>query len=98
MALVDKLKAGLKASAEQAAAKVEEGMERLQTKRELAMTYDDLGRKTFDLVDRGELTHAELQPLVETVRRLRAELEADRAEAAAAARGESETSEPPAAQ
>ena len=98
MGLMDKVKAGVRAGAEQAAAKVEEGMERLQTKRELAAAYNDLGRKAFELTEQGGLSHAELQPLVDTIRRLRTDLAADSAEAAAAVREEPESpaSEPPA--
>jgi len=95
MGLMDKVKASVKAGAEQAAAKVEEGMERLQTKRELALAYDDLGHKAFELADSGAISHADLQPLVEKVRRLRAELAADSAQAAAAAK---EAATPPAEQ
>ena len=92
MGLMDKVKAGVKAGAEQAAAKVEEGMERLQTKRELATVYTNLGRTAFELFEKGELTHPDLQPLAEDARRLRAELAADSAQAAEAAK-----EEPPAA-
>ena len=98
MGLMDKVKAGVKAGAEQAAAKVEEGMERLQTKRELATAYNNLGRKAFGLSENGELTHAELGPLLDDVRRLRDELAADTAEAVEAAKEEPAPGQAPASE
>lgn len=71
MGLLDKVKAG----AEQAAAKAKEEAKELQTKRELGQAYGELGRTAFDLVERGELSHAELTAGVERIRVLRAQLE-----------------------
>jgi hypothetical protein len=61
-----------KAAAEQATARAKEGVEDLQTKRDLSQAYGDLGKLTFDLVEKGELQHADLTGPVETIRGLRA--------------------------
>ncbi len=91
MGLLDKVKAG----AEQAAAKAREEMQELQTKRELGQTYSDLGRKAFELADRGEISHAEISDLVERIRSLTAQLEAEEAAAVGAT---SPTETPPSSQ
>jgi hypothetical protein len=61
-----------KAAAEQAAVKAKEGVEDVQTKRELGQAYSELGRVAYALVGRGEISHAELTPLVEQVSELEA--------------------------
>jgi hypothetical protein len=63
-----------KAAAEQAAQKAKETAEDLQTKRELGQTFDDLGHKTFDLIESGAITHPDLAPLAQKVRDLQAKL------------------------
>jgi len=73
MGLLDKVKS----QAEHAAAKAREGIEDVQTKRELGQAYDDLGRKAFELVEGHELEHAALTPLVERIRELKAKLDAE---------------------
>jgi len=86
-----------KSAAEQAAQKAKEGAEfasqkakdtagTVQTKRELGSTFDELGHKTFDLVESGAVSHDELTPLVEKIRELQARL-------AEEAQEESETQE-----
>ena len=45
-----------KAAAEQAASKAKETTGEFQTKRELSQTYDELGRKAFELVESGEVS------------------------------------------
>src|SRR5690349_18831293 len=69
--------------------KTREGVEDLQQKHELSQTYGELGRKTFELVDSGAISHPELTPMVDRIRELKAELaaqaEADAAASAAAA-------------
>ena len=42
--------------------KTREGIEDLQTRQELSQAYGDLGRKTAELVEKGEVTHPELAP------------------------------------
>jgi uncharacterized protein involved in exopolysaccharide biosynthesis len=53
-----------------------EGVESLQTKRELSQAYGDLGRKTAELVESGSISHPELAALVERIGELRAQLAA----------------------
>ena len=64
-----------KAAAEQAASRAKETAGDLQAKRELGQAYDELGHKAFELVETGGLSSAELDPLVERVRTLKAQLE-----------------------
>lgn len=71
MGLLDKAKA----AAEQAAAKAKEGVEDVQTKRDLGQAYGELGRKTYQLVSSGELSSSELEPIVEKIRMLEARTE-----------------------
>jgi hypothetical protein len=88
MGLLDKAKA----AAEQAAAKAKEGVEDVQTKRDLSLAYGELGKVTFRLVEGGELSHAELSTLVEKIRTLETRASADPVMAGATA---STTTEPP---
>ena len=89
MGLLDKAKA----AAEQAATKAKEGVADVQTKRELSQAYDELGQATFELAAAGELSHPRLDPTVERIRGLRAQLEAEQHDggAPAPASGESPT-------
>ena len=66
-----------KQAAEQAATKAKEGVEDVQTKRELNATYGELGTKTFELVDAGDLAKPELDELVAKIRTLKAKLAED---------------------
>ena len=70
MKLLDKAKA----AAEQAAVKAKEGVEDVQTKRDLNNAHSQLGEKTFALVETGELHHDALTELVERIRGLKAKL------------------------
>lgn len=70
MKLMDKAKA----AAEQAVAKTKEGVEEVQTKRDLSSAYGELGTKTFELVEAGRLDEPELAELVEKIRALKAKL------------------------
>jgi hypothetical protein len=89
MGLLDKAMA----AAEQAAMKAKEAADELQTKRALGQAHGELGQKTFELIERGELSAPELEPLAERVRALKAQLGAPETSEPAAA---TETSEPPA--
>lgn len=71
MSLLDKAKQ----AAGQAAAKAKEGVEDVQTKRDLAASYSELGKKTFELVDQRKLEEPMLTELVEKIRALKAKLE-----------------------
>ena len=62
-----------KAAAEQAATKAKEGVQDVQTKRELSQAYGELGQKTYELVSGGELSRPELAPLVDKISALRAQ-------------------------
>ena len=73
MGLLDKAKA----AAEQATARAKEGVEDLQTKRDLGQAYGELGKLAFDLVEKGELEHASLTEPVQNIRTLRAKAESD---------------------
>jgi hypothetical protein len=80
-----------KAAAEQAATKAKEGVQDVQTKRELSQAYTELGQKAYELADSGGLAHPELTALIDKVRALRAQDEAEPQPAAAA----TVSSEPP---
>jgi hypothetical protein len=71
MGLLDKAKA----AAAEAAIKAKETAEELQTKRELGQAYGELGQRTFELIERGEVSSPTLEPLAERVRTLKAQLE-----------------------
>ena len=62
-----------KAAAEQATAKAKEGVSDVQTKRDLSTAYTELGQKAFELADSGAISHAELDPIVERIRGLKAQ-------------------------
>ncbi len=64
-----------KAAAEQAAAKAKEGVQEVQSKRELAQAYDELGKATFQLVESGGLSHPDLTALVDRIKALKAQAE-----------------------
>ena len=80
MKLLDKAKQ----AAEQAATKAKEGVEDVQTKRELNATYGELGTKVFELVDSGDLVNAQFDELVTKIRTLKAKLVEDDAPAESA--------------
>jgi hypothetical protein len=61
-----------KAAADQAATRAKEGVGDVQTKRNLAHAYEQLGRTTFELVQRGEISHDQLSTRVEEIRTLQA--------------------------
>ena len=65
----------VKEQAEQAATKAREGVQDVQTKRELDRNYRELGETVFSLVERNELAHAELEPFAARIRELKATLE-----------------------
>jgi hypothetical protein len=76
MGLLDKAKQ----AAEQAATRAKEGVEEVQTKRELSQAYGDLGKSVFELVEHGELSDPRLDGGVEKIRALNAKLESEGAE------------------
>ena len=85
-----------KQAAEQAAAKAKEGVEDVQTKRELGQAYGDLGRTAYELVSSGEVTHSRLAEGAERVRALLAKADGEAAAAGATAAEPYDPSQPPA--
>jgi hypothetical protein len=59
-----------KAAAEQAAAKAKEGVEDVQTKRELGQAYGELGRTAFELLESGEISSDRLEAIAAKIRTL----------------------------
>ena len=65
-----------KAAAEQVRARAQEGVEEVQSRKELAQGYWDLGHKAYELASAGALSHPELDPLVQRMTELLARDEA----------------------
>ncbi len=70
MGLLDKAMA----AAEQAAIKAKETADELQARRALGQAYGDLGQRTFELIESGDVSAPELDPLAARVRTLKAQL------------------------
>jgi hypothetical protein len=64
-----------KAAAEQAVARTKEGVEDVQTKRELGQAYDELAKAAFALIESGELSHPSLEAPAAKIRELEKKLE-----------------------
>ena len=73
MGLLDKAKQ----AAEQAATRAKEGVEEVQTKRELSQAYGELGKSVFELVENGEISDPRLDASVEKIRTLQAKLDSE---------------------
>jgi hypothetical protein len=74
---LDKLKEGAgqaKELAQQAAEKAKDEAKELQLKRQMTGEFETLGQAAFDLVQRGEVSHAELEPSVQRIVELKAAL------------------------
>jgi hypothetical protein len=83
MGLLDKVKSGAgdlaskaKEGAGDLAAKAKEEAKELQLKRDLGSAHEELGEKTFALVESGAISHSELEPAVARVRDLKQQIEA----------------------
>jgi hypothetical protein len=72
MGLLDKMKAG----AEQAVSSGQRQAQILQTKRELGQAYDQLGKTAYGLVQRGDISHADLAAGVDRITELQSRLAA----------------------
>jgi hypothetical protein len=48
-----------------------DGVETLQTKHGITQTYNEVGRKAAELVDKGEVTHPELVKMVAQIHELK---------------------------
>lgn len=59
-----------KAAADQATARVKEGVDDVQAKRALSHAYEQLGQTAYELIDRGELTHPALAAQAEAIHAL----------------------------
>jgi hypothetical protein len=75
-----------KAAAEQAAARAKEGVDDVQTKRELSQAYGDLGKTTYELIAAGDLTDSRLEAGAAKIRGLR-----EKTEGSSAPEAESDT-------
>ena len=71
MGFLDKVKQ----QAEVATTKAKEGVAEVQTKRELSQAHVELGEKTYELATSGVISNAQLDPIVERIRSLKAKLE-----------------------
>lgn len=60
-----------KAAADQATTRVKEGVDDVQAKRSLSQAYEQLGQTAYELIEKGELTHAGLTAQAEEIRALR---------------------------
>lgn len=92
MGLLDKAKQ----AAEQAAAKAKEGVEDVQTKRELGQAHNDLGKTAFELVESGEISNPRLEDAVARIRALTEKLAAGDGAAATNDDSSYDASQPPA--
>ena len=92
MGLLDKAKQ----AAEQAAAKAKEGVEDVQTKRELGQAYNDLGKAAFELVESSEISNPRLDDGVARIRALTERLAASDGVAATNDNSSNDASQPPA--
>jgi hypothetical protein len=86
-----------KQAAEQAAAKAKEGVEDVQSKRELSQAYNDLGKAVFELIENGEISDPRLEAAAGKVRAVSEKLAATGAATATSDDAESyDSSQPPA--
>jgi hypothetical protein len=86
-----------KSAAEQAAAKAKEGVEDVQTKRELGQAYGELGKTAFELIESGDIAHPRLEPLAAKVRSLNERAAGDEQPVGATASTEApDSNQPPA--
>jgi hypothetical protein len=70
MSLFDKVKQ----TAADAADSVKDNVQQAKLKNDIVRAYEDLGRKTFELVDEGKLKATGLSRYIKHLRELRAEL------------------------
>ena len=62
------------AAADQASTRVKEGVNDVQDKRLLSQAYEQLGQTVYELVEKGELNHADLTAQTQEIRGLRERL------------------------
>jgi hypothetical protein len=85
-----------KQAAGQAAVKAREGVEDVQTKRELGQAYSDLGKTVFDLMEAGELSDARFETSAAKIRTLKAKLEDEGESVDAGGQADVDPDQPPA--
>jgi hypothetical protein len=74
MSFIDRVKNNI----QDTAAMAREGIDDLQKKRELGQLYEELGRRAFELIESGKLQTDELDYDIERIRKLQAELDAEK--------------------
>jgi hypothetical protein len=84
-----------KAKAEQATARVKEGVDDVQAKRGLAQSYEKLGEAAYALVESGEITHPSLVAPADEIRGLKARLDEPTADGAPPAAADPTAAGPP---
>jgi len=72
MSLLDRAKT----VAGQATTKAKEGLEEVQTRRDLGQAYEELGKVAFELTESGAISNDRLTPTVERIKQLKATLDA----------------------
>jgi hypothetical protein len=65
----------VKQSASDAADTVKDNVQEMKLKNEIVRTYEELGRKVFELSEQGKLENAALTPHVQHIRDLKGQLE-----------------------
>ena len=64
----------VKKSASDAADAVKDNVQEAKIKNEIVRTYEELGRKTFELAEEGKIKSTALRPHIKHLRELRAQL------------------------
>jgi hypothetical protein len=64
-------------AADQMATRAKEGVDEVQTKRNLTHAYEDLGRTAFQLIEENAISHQRLTAQADEVRKLEAQIPAD---------------------
>jgi hypothetical protein len=64
----------VKQTASDAADSVKDNVQEAKIKNEIVRTYEELGRKTFDLFEEGKIKTTALRPHIKHLRELRAQL------------------------
>jgi len=86
-----------KQKAEQAAARVQEGVEDVQQKRELSQAYGELGKTAFELLESGAISPPSLEGTAAKIRELNAKIAGSSETAASTAEDDAgDPSQPPA--
>ncbi len=68
MSLIDRVKS----QAEETASKARDGVQGAQAKHELGQAYGELGERTFEMIESGQLSNPELNAGADRIRELKA--------------------------